>query len=129
VRVLSEGGALSSLRFFLSGGQRKSQSEGIDWSGLSLRYTVYLNDRLWRSGPISELGRVGYHEVSADFRTVPGEEPRNFVFVRLELECTAEVSATRGFLRPTIAIEYPWPGGAERGGSVRPALSAAPDSL
>jgi hypothetical protein len=129
VRVLNEGGVLSSLRFFLSGGQRTSPSEVFDWSGLPLRYAVYFNDRLWRSGPISELGRVGYHEVRADFWRVPGDEPGNFVFVRLELECLADVSTNLGLLRPAIAIEYPWPGGIEQSGSVRPALSAAQDSL
>ncbi|MEY2727823.1 MAG: hypothetical protein RLZZ458_3690 [Planctomycetota bacterium] len=122
VRILNEAGELQSLRFFLSGGQRASRSGRIDWKDVPVRYSVYIDDRLWKRGPISELGEPQYYEVNSKFWTVPGQGAGNYVFVRLVLECTGDVNLERLRQRPAVALEYPWPGMVEEVRSNRPAL-------
>jgi hypothetical protein len=122
VRILNEAGELRSLRFFLSGGQRGNRAGRIAWKDVPVRYSVYIDDRLWKRGPISELGEPQYCEVNSKFWTVPGQGSGNYVFVRLVLECTGDVNLASLRLRPALAIEYPWPGQVEAARKDGPAL-------
>lgn len=122
VRILNEAGELRLLRFFLSGGQLGSRAGRIDWKDVPMRYSIYIDDRLWRRGPISDLSEPQYCEVNSKFWTVPGQGAGNYVFVRLVLECTGDVNLAGLRRQPALAIEYPWAGWLDTSRSDGPAL-------
>jgi hypothetical protein len=110
VRVLCEGSDFSSLRFFLSGGQRQTRTTKMQWAGVPVKYQVYFNDVLVKSGPLSDLERPQYFDMKSDVWTRAGESIGNFVYVRLTLQCTGNTNISSLDVRPVVALEYPWPG-------------------
>ncbi|MEY3175138.1 MAG: hypothetical protein RLZZ436_3052 [Planctomycetota bacterium] len=108
VRVLCDRSELPALRFFLSGGQRQSKITRMTWENVPVKYSVYINDRLWKSGPISELERPQYCQVDARFWNRTAASVGNFVYVRLMLTCTADTSLSSLPVRPAVSLEYPW---------------------
>jgi hypothetical protein len=110
VRVLCEGSDFSSLRFFLSGGQRQMRTTKMHWAGVPVKYQVYFNDVLVKSGPLSDLERPQYFDMKSDVWTRPGESIGNFVYVRLTLQCTGNTNISALDVRPVVSLEYPWPG-------------------
>lgn len=110
VRLLCERSELSSLRFFLSGGQRQTRTTQMKWAGVPVKYQVYFNDILVKSGPLSDLEHPQYCDMKSGVWTRPGEGIGNFVYVRLALQCTGEANLGVLNVRPAVSLEYPWPG-------------------
>lgn len=110
VRVLCERSELASLRFFLSGGQRQTRNTRMKWAGVPVKYLVYFNDVLVKSGPLSDLERPQYCDMKSGVWTRRGESVGNFVYVRLALQCTGDTSMAALGVRPAVSLEYPWPG-------------------
>jgi hypothetical protein len=110
VRVLCERSELASLRFFLSGGQRQTRTTQMNWAGVPVKYQVYFNDVLVKSGPLSDLEHPQYLDVKSGVWVRPGESLGNFVYVRLALLCTGATNVAKLDARPAVSLEYPWPG-------------------
>jgi hypothetical protein len=110
VRVLCERSDMPSLKFFLSAAHRQSRITKLDWVTVPVNYRIYIDDLLWKSGPISELERPQFCSVDSSFWTSPGGAAGNAVFVKLELVCTADTRLDTAAVRPAVSIEYPWPG-------------------
>jgi len=110
VRVLCERSEMPSLKFFLTGAQRQTRISTLKWANLPVKYRIYIDDLLWKSGPVSELERPQFCEVDSSFWIRPGAGIGNAVYVKLELVCTADTRLDAVPVRPAVAIEYPWPG-------------------
>jgi hypothetical protein len=101
---------MPSLKFFLTGAQRQTRISTLKWANLPVKYRIYIDDLLWKSGPVSELERPQFCEVDSSFWIRPGAGIGNAVYVKLELACTADTRLDAVAVRPAVAIEYPWPG-------------------
>ena len=110
VRVLCERGQMPSLKFFLSAAHRQSRITNLDWATVPVKYRIYIDDLLWKSGPISELERPQFCQADSSFWLSPGGAVGNAVYVKLELVCTANTRLDATAVRPAVSMEYPWPG-------------------
>lgn len=82
----------------------------MKWAGVPVKYQVYFNDILVKSGPLSDLEHPQYCDMKSGVWTRPGEGIGNFVYVRLALQCTGEANLGVLNVRPAVSLEYPWPG-------------------
>ncbi|MFM7056123.1 MAG: hypothetical protein ACKO2P_04280 [Planctomycetota bacterium] len=114
VRILCERSDMPSLKFFLTGAQRQSRITRLKWAELPVKYQIYIDDQLWKSGPVRDLEQPQFCKVDSGFWIPPGGTVGNAVYLKLELVCTADTRLDTAIVRPAVSIEYPWPGTVAR---------------
>ncbi len=107
--VISDGGPLRGLRFFVSGNQHSvGQSVGESWLNLPVRYRLEIEGKEVRSGPLSDFRIARLMELPAEKWLPPGAvwKETDRVSVSLVLETTEEFRWPRFGPAPAVAVEY-----------------------
>lgn len=107
--VISDGGPVRGLRFFISGNQHSvGRRVGDSWLNLPVRYRVEIEGKEVRSGPISDFRKARLLELPAESWLPPGTvwQGTDRVKVSLVLETTTEFRWPRFGPDPAVAVEY-----------------------
>lgn len=107
--VISDGGPLRGLRFFVSGNQHSvGRSVSDNWVNLPVRYRVEIEGKEVRSGPVSDFRKARLMELPAEHWLPQGAvwNGTDRVKVSLVLETTKEFRWPRFGPDPAVAVEY-----------------------